>query len=52
VVEMEEQDVGVPFVFAMPAGQASPFVEKEDDDDTSLSDVSGGRPPGGSTAQV
>ena len=39
VVEMEEQDAGVPFVFAMPAGRAAPFVEEEDD--ASLSDASG-----------
>jgi len=40
VVEMEEQDVGVPFVFAMPAGRAGPG-RQEDDDVTSLSDASG-----------
>jgi len=41
-VEMEEQDVAgeVPFVFAIPEGRASPFVEEEDDEDASLSGAS------------
>ena len=43
VVEMEEHDDGVPFVFAMPADRAAPVVGgRDDDDDTTLSDASGG----------
>jgi len=43
VVEMEEQDVAgeVPFVFAIPAGRAAPFVEEEDDKDASMIGASG-----------
>ena len=42
VVEMEEQDVSgeVPFVFAILAGRAAPFVDEEDDEDGSLSGAS------------
>jgi len=43
LVEMEEQDVAgdVPFIFAIPAGRAAPFVEEEDDKDSSMSGASG-----------
>jgi len=46
VVDMEEHDEGVPFVFAMPADGTGPLVGERDDDDTSLSDTSGGRQEG------
>jgi len=42
---MEEHDEGVPFVFAMPADRTGPLVG-ERDDNTSLSDTSGGRQEG------
>ena len=43
VVEKEDRDEGVPFVFAMPADRTGPLVGERDDDDdnTSLSDASG-----------
>jgi len=43
VVEMEDQEVAeeVPFVFAIPACRAAPFVEEEEDEDFSLSGASG-----------
>ena len=51
VVEMEDQDVAgeVPFVFAIPASRAAPFVEEEDDEDALCFRV---RRPGGSATQV
>ena len=47
VVEMEDHEEGVPFVFAMPADRAGPLLgERDDDGDTSSSDVSGDRQEG------
>ena len=44
VVEMEDHEEGVPFVFAIPADWAGPLVgERDDDGNTSSSDVSGDR---------
>ena len=44
---MEDLEEGVPFVFAIPANRAGPLVgERDDDGDTSSSDVSGERQEG------
>ena len=47
MVEMEDLEQGVPFVFAIPAGRTSPGVgERDDDDDTSSLGISGNRQEG------